>query len=95
MDLYDAPGLRYVGHVSHPHVSGGKPLPVFEPVAPVDRPSINALEGWTALANKDNTMAFRDVFGREPVCDAELRAWGDSHFSKDFRWKTDTEQPET
>lgn len=58
MSPYNAPSLRYVGHVSHPHVSDGKPLPVFEPVAPAGCPDINTLEGWTALANKYNSIAF-------------------------------------
>lgn len=93
MNPYDTPGLRYVGHVSHPHVSNGKPLPVFEPVTPEGRPDINTLEGWTALTNKYNSIAFRDIFGRDTICIAELRAWEDSHFSKDFEWDPSAEQP--
>ena len=92
MSPYNAPGLRYVGHVSHPHVSDGKSLPVFEPVAPTGQPDINTLEGWTALTNKYNSIAFRDIFGRDPICIAELRAWEDSHFSKDFEWDPAAEQ---
>lgn len=87
MNLYNAPSLRYVGHVSHPHVNGGQPLSMFEPVAPEGRPSINTLEGRNAIADKYNRKAFLDVFGREPSCTAELRAWEASHFSNDFRWE--------
>lgn len=78
-----------------PHVSNGKPLPVFEPVIPEGRPDINTLEGWNTLANKANRRAFAADFGREPVCDAELRAWEHSHFSKDFEWDPGAVQPNT
>lgn len=71
----------------HPDVGGGKPLPVIEPVAPEDRPGINTVEGRTDLANRTNRWAFVRVFGREPVCDAELRAWEDSNFDEDFQWE--------
>lgn len=87
MNLYQVPGLRYVGHTSHPRVSSGDPLPVFEPVSPEVRPSINTLEGWNALAREANARAFVHVFGRKPVCDAELKAWGNAAFCSDFRWE--------
>ena len=86
-DLFNSPGLRCTGDISHPSESGGAPVPVFEPVALPGQPDINTLEGWTALVNKCNSKAFRQVFGRDPVCIAALRAWEDKHFSKDFRWE--------
>lgn len=85
-DLFKASGLRYVGHVSHERVKHGQPLPCFEPVALPGQPDINTAEGCLAFANKYNSKAFYEIFGREPMCEAELRAWEDSHFSKDFRW---------
>ena len=90
MNPLNVPGLRYVGHVSHPRVNHGEPLPLFEPVAPEGCPDINTPEGCTAFANKYNSKAFRQVFGRDPVCTTELRAWENSHFSKDFRWDGST-----
>lgn len=50
---FDTPGLRYVGEYSHPQVNHGQPLPVFEPVAPAGRPSINSLEGWLKFCKED------------------------------------------
>lgn len=84
---FDVPGLRYVGQVSHPQVNNGEPVPQFEPVAPEGKLSINTLEGWNKYATEGNRRAFYQVFGRKPVCDAELRAWEKSDFSKDFRWE--------
>ncbi len=42
------PGLAYIGKVVLP---SGKTVPIFEPQRPKDRPDINTVEGWTALAN--------------------------------------------
>lgn len=86
-DLYNAPGLRYVGHVSHPQVNHGLVLPMFEPVPVEGRPDINTQEGWNKLATENNRREFVRLFGRYPICDAELRAWENSHFSKDFCWE--------
>ena len=46
--MNEIPGLRFVGYASHPRVNHGEPLPLFEPVAPKDRPSINTVEGRNA-----------------------------------------------
>lgn len=80
------PGMRYLGHVSHEQVNQGQPVPVFEPAAPAGRPSINTREGWNAVAERANTRAFTQAFGRSPVCPAELKAWERSGFSTSFRW---------
>ena len=90
MDLFNTPGLRYAGALSHPHVNGGEPVPVFEPVVLPGQSDINTLEGWNAQADKANSKSFRRVFGRDPVCKAEQRAWECSHFSKDFQWAEDS-----
>ena len=87
LDLYNAPGLRYVGYVSHRQVNHGQALPMFEPIPIEGRPDINTLEGWNKLATENNRREFAWLFGRDPICDEELRAWMDSHFSKDFRWE--------
>ena len=85
MNLCNVPGLRCAGHISHPNVNGGQPVPLYKPV---DRPGgINTLEGWNKFAAESNNRAFFQVFGRKPVCDAELRAWEKSDFSNDFRWE--------
>ena len=72
---FEAPGLRYVEHISHPQVN--QPLPVFEPVEPEGRPSINTLEGWTAAADRVNRKSFIAANGREPKNREELYAWVD------------------
>ena len=69
------PGMIRIGQISHPRVNGGQPLPLFEPIAPENHPSINTMEGWNSLADKQNRRSFAVVFGREPNNDAELRAW--------------------
>ena len=74
-DPFKAPGLRYAGEYSHPQVNHGQPLPVFEPVAPKDRPSINSLEGWKASADAENRRSFISANGREPKSSEELYAW--------------------
>ena len=51
-DPYNASCLRYVGHISCEEVNEGKPLPLFEPVAPEGRLSINTLEGWNRLVEE-------------------------------------------
>ena len=74
-DPFKAPGLRYAGEYSHPQVNNGQPLPVFEPVEPKDRPSINSLEGWNAAADAANRRAFVSANGREPENREELYTW--------------------
>ena len=49
LNPFDVPGLRYVGDISDERINNGKPLPLFETVAPKGRPSINTLEGWNQL----------------------------------------------
>lgn len=70
-------GLRYVRHISHPQVNDGQFLPLFEPVAPEGRPSINTLEGWNKCADDGNRRAFISTNGREPKSKEELYAWVD------------------
>lgn len=74
-DPFRAPGLRYAGECSHPQVTHGQPLPVFEPVVPKDHPSINSLEGWAAAADRANLKSFISANGREPKNREELYAW--------------------
>lgn len=81
------PGAVFLGMLSDPKFSNGKEVPLLAPKVPEGRPSINSLEGWNAFCKKNNTNAFIGTFSREPFCDAELRAWEDSHFSNDFRWE--------
>ena len=76
-DPFKAPGLRYVEHISHPQINNGQPLPVFEPVAPEGRPSINTFEGWNASADRANRRSFISANGREPQNREELYAWVD------------------
>ena len=85
-DLYGRPGLRFVGEMSHPQVNRGRPIPVFEPVAPHDRPSINTLEGWNSLAERPENLYSRaaavqylEAHGREATEEAiaEYRDWWD------------------
>lgn len=86
LDLFNTPGLRHVGSVTNERVNGGNPVPLFEPVSPAGNLNINTLEGWNAAAEKANRRAFSQAFGRKPSCADELKAWQDSHFSKDFVW---------
>lgn len=81
------PYAEFVGMFSDSKINNGQELPLFKSAPPKNRPGINTLEGWNALCKKNNTKVFIDIFGREPSCDAELRAWYDSHFSSDFRWE--------
>ena len=74
-NLFNAPGLRYVGEYSHPQVNHGQSLPVFEPVAPEGRPSINTIEGWNKFAEEGNRKSFISANGREPKNREELYAW--------------------
>ena len=82
---FNRQGMRGVGEVSHPQINDGRPLPLFEPVSPKDQHSINTMEGWNAAAEKANSRAFFQVFGRYPTCHAELMAWEDSHFLKNLQ----------
>lgn len=74
---FDTPGLRYICEYSHPRVNHGQLVPLFEPVAPEGRPSINTLEGWTAAADRVNHKSFISANGREPRNREELYAWVD------------------
>ena len=75
MNLYNTPGLRYVGTVSNPHINNGEALPHFEPVSPKGHPGINTLEGWNAKAKCINIRSFVYEFGREPTDKSELDSW--------------------
>lgn len=81
------PGAVFLGMLSDPRINNGKEVPLLTSKVPKDRPSINPLEGWNDFCKKSNTIAFVGIFGRVPSCDAELRAWEDSHFSNDFQWE--------
>jgi hypothetical protein len=48
-DPFNSPALQFDGHISHPQINNGQPLPLFQPVAPEGRPSINTLDGWNQL----------------------------------------------
>lgn len=75
MNLCDIPGCTFVGYIQANNVNGGRPVPLFEPTAPTDRPSINTLEGWNAMVDASNRRYFRKRHGRDPVDDDELNAW--------------------
>lgn len=67
------PGLSYIGTITNPHVNQGAPVPLYEPV---NHPGgINTLEGWNALADKQNRRSFLRKFGREPKNESELWEW--------------------
>ena len=76
--LYNIPGLIYVGTIENPKVNHGNPVPLFKPITPKDRPSINTLEGWNALAETQNLLYFRRRYGREPHNDNELQCYSDA-----------------
>lgn len=71
----EIPGCIFAGYTEHPNINEGKPIPIFEPITPKDRPDINTLEGWTLTADKQNRCSFFVVFGREPVSRDELYNW--------------------
>ena len=72
---FDIPELRYVGDISCEDVNDGAPMPLFEPVEPENRPSINTLEGCNKLAAEINRRSFVSANGRKPESEAELNAW--------------------
>ena len=74
-DPFNEPALQFVGFVSQKDVNGGGEVPVFEPVPPKDKPSINTLEGWNAAAARINRRSFIAEFGRAPTCDEEVQNW--------------------
>ena len=74
---FEVPNLRYVGEYSHPQVNHGQPLPMFEPVAPEGRPSINTLDGWIKYADEGNRREFISANNREPINKEELHTWVD------------------
>lgn len=43
------PGLVHVGYVE---VKSGRWVPLYEPAPTPDKPSINTVEGWNALAER-------------------------------------------
>ena len=81
---FNCQGMCCVSEVAHPQINDGRPLPLFDPASPKDRPSINTMEGWNAAAEKANNRAFLQAFGRYPTSPAELRSWVDSLLHKDF-----------
>lgn len=86
MEQFNITGMRCIGQVVNTKVNGGRPVPLFEPVPPAGRPSINTMEGWNAAAERANTRAFNQVFGRNPACSDELMAWERSGFDRSFSW---------
>lgn len=74
-DPFKFPGLRYVEDISIEGINNGEPLPLFECIAPKDRPGINTREGWMRACIERNTQAFRDEFGREPLNYEEVQSW--------------------
>jgi len=84
MNGFNNSGLHFVGLISDERVNDGSPLPLFEPLSPKDRPSINTPEGWNSYCEQRNRKAFAHVFGREPRNSAELREWERRGFPKEF-----------
>ena len=67
------PGMTYIGQVSHPDINAGQPVPIFTSDERAN--SINTLEGWNALAGRQNRKSFISAHGREPESGDELEAW--------------------
>ena len=67
------PGMIYIGQVSHPDINAGQPVPIFTSDKRAN--SINTLEGWNALAARQNRKSFISAHGRAPDSDDELNAW--------------------
>lgn len=63
--MNNIPGLHLVGTVSNPHVNHGEPLPLYEPVTPKGRMSINTVEGWNAFceAQERKNAQYRRMHG--------------------------------
>ena len=76
--LYHIPGLVYVGSIENPDVNHGAPVPLFEPITPKDRSSINTPDGWNAMAKARNLRYFRRRYGRDPHNDEELQRYANA-----------------
>lgn len=76
--LHHIPGLIYVKTVTNPNVNQGKPVALFEPAAPKDKPSINTAEGWNAMVKAQNLRYFRLRYGRDPHNEDELKRYADA-----------------
>lgn len=76
--LYHIPGLVYVRSIVNPDVNHGDPVPLFEPITPKDRPSINTPDGWNAMVKAQNLRYFRRRYSREPHNDNELNRYADA-----------------
>jgi len=83
-------GMICVGQIANRSVNNGAPVPLFQTAEPEGRPDINSKEGWNKIAREANQRVFADMFGRQPVCDDELKAWVKSKFEKTFCWKGNT-----
>lgn len=75
MSIFDIPGCVFIGCITANNVNGGRPIPLFEPAAPLHGASINTLEGWNASADRHNRRSFRIANGRDPSSDRELMEW--------------------
>lgn len=79
MNLFELPGLSFVGYIRGDNINHGTPIPLFDPAPPPEgRVSINTLEGWNAAVDKQNRKAFKTAHNREPVNQTELDAWIDA-----------------
>ena len=74
----EIPGCIFAGYTEHPDINDGKPFPLFEPIMPKDRPSINTLDGWNAMVNAQNLRYFRRRYGRDPHNDEELQRYANA-----------------
>lgn len=73
--MLNIPGCIITGYISTPEVNDGRPVPVFTPITPADRPSINTLDGWNAAANQQNVRSFQRAHDRKPRNSSELATW--------------------
>ena len=74
MNPFDVPGCTFISYIRNRNINRGRPIPLFTP-APPDLVSINTMEGWNAIADKQNRRSFRLAHGRDPADDVELRRW--------------------
>jgi hypothetical protein len=74
MQAKDIPGLKFIGHYSHPDVMDGAELPLYEPAPRTDgRPSINTVEGWNRLRHDLSEQRLLQLLGRQPT-EEEIQA---------------------
>ena len=74
--MREMPGMVYTGEmISHSMVNNGAPIPLYSLVAPEGKPGIDTPEGWNAAAMSANQCSFREIHGRDPVDDLELKQW--------------------